>query len=221
MDKIVTAINKIINKHGKVNTYHSVLILFILSMMGVFMKNQERILDHYLVKSEQKHLAGLEYRQQINPQIQNIISRLLIDIDADRVTLSELHNGEYNTANGLPFQKFTTLYEETSKGVTPVSQNYERVNTSSYRVLNRLFRGGILTYYVDDEFEEVDPRLYFDLISTGMKQIYLCPINGVKSPQAFIIVSYKNVDTVEKLFVINKIFIASQKISSLYNAYDK
>lgn len=39
MDKIIVIFNKIIKKYGKVNTYNSVLIVFILSMMCVFMKN--------------------------------------------------------------------------------------------------------------------------------------------------------------------------------------
>ena len=54
---------KLLKKYGKVNTYNSLLIVIILSLFGVFLKNQEVIIETYLKSVEQRHLAGLEYRQ--------------------------------------------------------------------------------------------------------------------------------------------------------------
>ena len=54
---------ELLKKYGKVNTYHSLLIVIILSLFGIFLKNQEVIIETYLKSVEQRHLAGLEYRQ--------------------------------------------------------------------------------------------------------------------------------------------------------------
>lgn len=54
---------ELLKKYGKINTYHSLLIVIILSLFGVFLKNQEVIIETYLKSVEQRHLAGLEYRQ--------------------------------------------------------------------------------------------------------------------------------------------------------------
>ena len=61
-DKTIRGI-ELLKKYGKVNTYHSLLIVIILSLFGVFLKNQEVIIETYLKSVEQRHLAGLEYRQ--------------------------------------------------------------------------------------------------------------------------------------------------------------
>ena len=63
MEKLLSKTVEILKKYGKVNTYHSLLIVIILSLFGVFLKNQEVIIETYLKSVEQQHLAGLEYRQ--------------------------------------------------------------------------------------------------------------------------------------------------------------
>lgn len=221
MEKLLNGINNIIKRYGKINTYHSLLIIFMLSIMGVFLKNQEIIVQTYLENAEKQHQAGLEYRQQIDPKINNIISKLLIDINATHVSLSELHNGESNAANGLPFYKFTMLYEEKGRDVKSVVKNYERINTSNYRILSKLFQGGILHYHVNDDLSNVDARLCFDLKSFNVKEIYLCPIYGVNKNLAFMAISYNDDINIDRSEIYTKIFIASQQISALYNGYKK
>ena len=221
MEKLLCKTVELLKKYGKVNTYHSLLIVIILSLFGVFLKNQEFIIETYLKNVEQRHLAGLEYRQQINPQISNIISKLLIEVDAAHVGLSELHNGESNAAIGLPFLKFTMLYEEFDSNSNSVMRNYEKVNTSSYKSLNRIFQGGIKKYNVDEKLRKIDSRLYFDLIGYGVKKVYVCPIYGVNKDLAFITVSYKNNIGDFDDDILTKIFVASQKITALYNGYKK
>ena len=221
MEKLLCKTVELLKKYGKVNTYHSLLIVIILSLFGVFLKNQEVIIETYLKSVEQRHLAGLEYRQQINPQISNIISKLLIEIDASHVGLSELHNGELNAAIGLPFLKFTMLYEEFNNNSNSVMRNYEKVNTSSYKSLNNVFKGGIKRYNVNNYLRDIDSRLYFDLAGLGVKRIYTCPIYGVNKDLAFITVSYKEDTPLADEEIFTKIFVASQKISALYNGYKK
>ena len=63
MEKLLSKTVELLKKYGKVNTYNSLLIVIILSLFGVFLKNQEVIIETYLKNVEQKHLAGLEYRQ--------------------------------------------------------------------------------------------------------------------------------------------------------------
>jgi hypothetical protein len=113
------------------------------------------------------------------------------------------------------------LYEEFDSNSNSVMRNYEKVNTSSYKSLNRIFHGGIKKYNVDEKLRKIDSRLYFDLIGYGVKRVYVCPIYGVNKDLAFITVSYKEDTRLADEEIFTKIFVASQKISALYNGYKK
>ena len=113
------------------------------------------------------------------------------------------------------------LYEEFDSNSNSVMRNYEKVNTSSYKSLNRIFQGGIKKYNVDEKLRKIDSRLYFDLVGYGVKRVYVCPIYGVNKDLAFITVSYKEYTPLADEEIFTKIFVASQKISALYNGYKK
>lgn len=221
MEKLLKSINNILKRYGKVNTYHSLLIMIIISIIGVFLNNQNTIINKYIEYSQIEHTAGLEYRRKINPQISNSLSRLLIDTQATTISLCELHNGESNSANGLPFLKFSMLYEEPGPNVKMVSNYYEKVNTSNYKVLIQVFKGGVQCYDVDQDLRTVDPRLYFDLVGFGIKRIYFCPVYDGEKELGFVTMSFKNVDGIDDEYVTDKMFISSQKISALLNGYKK
>lgn len=221
MEKILKIVSKLINKYGKITVYNGLFITIILIGLCSYVKNQELIINKYISIAEKQHQEGLEYRKKINPQISNIISKLLIDTGSSSVILSELHNGEVNAANGLPFLKFTMLYEEQVPGAPSVASNYEKVNTSSYKILGTLFKSGIKMYDVDKNLQKVDSRLYFDLNNYNVKRIFLCPVYGVEKEIGFITVSYGDTTNIKNEIVFNKILIASQKAAALYNAYQK
>ena len=113
------------------------------------------------------------------------------------------------------------LYEEFNSNSNSVMRNYEKVNTSSYKSLNNVFKGGIKRYNVNNYLRDIDSRLYFDLAGLGVKRIYICPIYGVNKDLAFITVSYKEDTPLSDEEIFTKIFVASQKISALYNGYKK
>jgi hypothetical protein len=113
------------------------------------------------------------------------------------------------------------LYEEFNSNSNSLMRNYEKVNTSSYKSLNNVFKGGIKRYNVNSYLRDVDSRLYFDLVGFGVKRIYICPIYGVNKDLAFITVSYKEDIPLADEEIFTKIFVASQKISALYNGYKK
>lgn len=221
MEKLLKSVSSILKKYGKVNTYHSLLIIIILSIMGVFLKNQELIINKYIENMEKTHKAGLEYRRQMNPKISNILSRLVIDTGADDITLSELHNGESNAANGLPFLKFSMLYEENQPDMSPIADSYDKVNTSKYKILNGLFSGGIIYYNVNQDLQKLDLRMYCDMKDLGIKRVYLCPIYRVDHDLAFMWILFKKDNNLNEKEIQNKMFIASQQISALYNEYKK
>ena len=87
--------------------------------------------------------------------------------------------------------------------------------------MNNVFKGGIKKYNVGYSLRRIDSRLYFDLVGYGVKRIYICPIYGVNKDLAFITVSYKEDIPLSDEEIFTKIFVASQKISALYNGYKK
>lgn len=221
MEKPLKSINNILKRYGTVNTYHSLFIMIIISIIGVFLNNQNTIINKYIECSQIEHTAGLEYRRKINPQISNSLSRLLIDTQATTISLCELHNGESNSVNGLPFLKFSMLYEEPGPNVKMVSNHYQKISTSNYKMLIQVFKGGVQCYDVDQDLMTIDSRLYFDLVGFGIKRIYFCPVYDGEKELGFVTMSFKNVDGIDDEYVTDKMFISSQKISALLNGYKK
>lgn len=101
------------------------------------------------------------------------------------------------------------LYEEFNSNSNSVMRSYEKVNTSSYKSLNKIFQGGIKKYNVDETLRKIDSRLYFDLVGYGVKRVYICPIYGVNKDLAFITVSYKEGIPLADEEILTKIFVAS------------
>lgn len=91
------------------------------------------ITGHY--KSEQQnHLDSEEHRINMTRDISQKLFDMLRQFNAQRASIMELHNGGVNL-NGLSFIRYDITYEKQDRGVKPIMQSMQGVQTSVMQVV--------------------------------------------------------------------------------------
>ena len=107
--------------------------------------DNEEIIEQWLIKNDDVHTEGTNIRNEVSPKVNNVLLKMMYELNADRVCVLEMHNGKENPTS-LPFIYCDMTYEET-RGKTPyVSEEYENLNMSkftfpTYLWKNRYFSG--------------------------------------------------------------------------------
>ena len=78
-------------------------------------------------EEKQHHAELVKKRFEVGPHISNELKNLLINLDADRAAILEMHNGT-NNASGLPFIYADMVYEEISPKVGFISDEFKNLN---------------------------------------------------------------------------------------------
>ena len=72
------------------------------------------------------HSNEMKMRTAIKPYVTGLLKSTLIEMDADRAFVIELHNGTNNTT-GLPFVHCTMTYEEDAKRIEKIDEDYQNL----------------------------------------------------------------------------------------------
>lgn len=179
---------QIIEKYKVGTILKSFIILILLALLIGFIKNPTYIFDKYKEWDDARHTELIETRLANNAKVHNICDRLLFKVDASRVLVLELHNGQVGDG-GLPFAKATATYEALNFDVPPVATQYEGVNLSLIPFATTLFKDG---YWCGnaEELKTIDKSLYYRLMSNGTEHFAACVIEGVDKPLAMLFVSF-------------------------------
>lgn len=122
------------------------------------------------------HSQQMQVREEIRPEITNILKRTLSELNADRAFVIELHNGSNNTA-GLPFIHCTMTYEEVAKGVEPADEDYQNLTLSRFSFPQFLHENDFWVGFVS-EGENIDPKIVKKLISSDVNYIAITTIRS-------------------------------------------
>lgn len=87
------------------------------------------------------HNMEIIKRVQRNPEISMVLKDVLINLNASRATVCEMHNGT-NTIAGVPFVHISMTYEEISNEVQYSSDDYNCINMSRMHFISKHLRGG-------------------------------------------------------------------------------
>lgn len=167
------------------------IILLIAALIG-FLNNPTWIFEKYEEWKDKQHQTEMDMRSANNDKIQHIIERELYKLDAKRIMVLELHNG--NTGmGGLPFNKCTATFEYMDDDVYPIAQQYQEQQLSLIPFSSILFKNG---YWCGDveELENVDRALYHKMASNGTKHFAASVIRGVDKPIALLFISFTDID---------------------------
>lgn len=103
------------------------------------------------------HNKNMEFRKALRPYIVDLLKNTINVMGADRAFVMELHNGTNNIA-GLPFIHCSMTYEETSRQVEHIDEDYQNISLTRFDFPEYLHTHD-LWYGTIDEFSSIDSKM--------------------------------------------------------------
>lgn len=214
---------KLVDKFGFFKIIATIAILFLtyIAWNVASALNYEKIADEIIKGKTQTHIDGSNMRKENNPKVMLSLTRMLNDLQCDRVSVLEMHNGKENPSS-LPFIYCDMTYEET-KGSTPyVSEEYEDLNMSKFTFPTYLWKK---RYFVGsiEELYKIDKKLAMRLEMNDVKYFGIMIIKN-EVEIGFLMVSFKEKPTQFEAHDIHvKLSDYAQEIGYYldFNAYQK
>ena len=189
---------KIINKYGLFKVFQALCVIGIFvylmynahtigqSVQGI-VRNE---IETHAEKIEQEHNDALEVRKKIKPDIDKALKEALVSLDADRVFVMEMHNGNNNTS-GLPFVYGEMTYEQVRSGIGHIDDDYINLNLSRfsfplYLEKEHIWQGSM------EELANIDDKLAKRLSSNEVTYIAITHIHGVDNLLGYFGITYCN-----------------------------
>lgn len=179
------------DKYRITTVLKSVFIILLIAGTVGFIKNPTWVFERYQDWQDKQHIAKLAHRLEHNEKLHIMTEKLMYRVNADRVLLLELHNG--NTGlGGFPFAKCSATYEALNDGVVPVAHQYQELNLSLMPFASKLFDEG---YWCGDtqDLKEIDKALCYRMLGNDTSHFAGIVIQGVDKPIAFLFVKFKDV----------------------------
>lgn len=186
---------RILNLVEKYKIKHFIKAVFVILLIAAtvgFIKNPTWVFEEYERWKEKQHTEEMDLRAVNNEKIQHLIEKSLYKIEADRIMILELHNGN-NSMGGLPFNKCSATFEYMDDGIYPIAGQYQDQQLSLIPFANYLFNNGYWCGNIKD-LEQLDRALYHKMASNGTEHFAACLIEGINNPLAFLLVSFKTID---------------------------
>lgn len=169
----------------------SVFIILLIAGTVGFIKNPTWIFEKYQDWQDKQHIEKLAHRLEHNEKLHIMTEKLMYKVNADRVLLLELHNG--NTGlGGFPFAKCSATYEALNDGIVPVAHQYQDLNLSLMPFASKLFDEG---YWCGDtqDLKDIDKALCYRMLGNDTSHFAGILIQGVDKPLAFLFVKFKDI----------------------------
>lgn len=181
----------------------SIIIIFFIALTVGFVRNPAWIFEQYNTWQEKQHTEKLTHRLQHNEKIHILTEKLLYKVNADRVLLLELHNGN-QSLSGFPFAKCSATYEALNDGIIPVANEYQELNLSLMPFATTLFENNFWCGNTED-LKEIDKALCYRMLGHDTSHFAGIVIKGVDKPLAFLFVKFKDIGTEHDCDDIRKI----------------
>jgi hypothetical protein len=179
------------DKYRITTVLKSVFIILLIAGTVGFIKNPTWIFEKYQDWQDKQHIEKLAHRLEHNEKLHIMTEKLMYKVNADRVLLLELHNG--NTGlGGFPFAKCSATYEALNDGIVPVAHQYQDLNLSLMPFASKLFDEG---YWCGDtqDLREIDKALCYRMLGNDTSHFAGIVIQGVDKPIAFLFVKFKDI----------------------------
>lgn len=165
-------------------------------------------------KKNKKHREDLKKRFTIGPEISSILKDILIDLNASRATVCEMHNGT-NSLGGVPFLYLSMNYEEISKEVEYSSEDFNNINMSRIPFIGSHFEQGSWIGSVE-EIEQTDKFLATRLKLNKDNYLAFALIYGKAGLLGVLTIAFTDsVNHPTKLEINQQLLKASQRLSIL------
>ena len=131
--------------------------------------NNEEIIESWLTREIDIHAEGTDIRTEITPKVNASLIKMMYELEGDRVSVLEMHNGKENPTS-LPFDFSDMTYEETRGKVPYIADEYEDMNMSKYTFPQYLYEHRTFIGTID-EIYEIDKKLALRLELNGIKYV--------------------------------------------------
>lgn len=181
---LVSSVLKMIDKYGYVRIICACFMILCISYTTYMALNPEIIFDHYTQYLEEAHERSFNYRMNSTPIIETLLDKAVIETDAKRAFIIEMHNGKTNST-GLSFNYGSMTYEALNESVESVKEDYADFSLDRFPLATTIYREGYWGGSVND-LQEIDKRLSLRILSNEAQYIVLVTINGIKSEIGFL-----------------------------------
>lgn len=212
----------LIQSHQELSLAVILVIIVMLYELSVdkSLHNQKKLLDKYIesqkqneVNQRKKHDNLVNYRIEISSKISGLLKDLLIDLDATRACVLEMHNGTNNLA-GMPFLYADMVYEEVVPGKEYCMDEYKNFNLSKYRFITNHYKDGMWIGR-RESIEIEDKRLSANMLFYCTEYLGTAVLFGKNKPLGFLVISFDRLtDLPNKEKIMISLAEASQKIST-------
>lgn len=187
LDKALT----VVERYKMITVFKGIFIILLIAGTIGFISNPTWVFEKYQQWEQKQHTQKLTHRLEHNEKLHILTEKLLYKVNADRVLLLELHNG--NTGlGGFPFAKCSATYEALNDGIVPVADQYQELNLSLMPFATELFNNG---YWCGDtqDLKEIDKALCYRMLGNDTSHFAGVLIQGVDKPLAFLFVKFKDI----------------------------
>ena len=134
------------------------------------------VVNHYLTKKRKKPDL-VEETLKISELVTSKIEHIKEEFGADRVWITQFHNGGNFYPTGKSMAKFSIIYESVNQGVSSIQSNFHNIPVNLFsKSINQLLENDIIEI---PDFKDEDTSTY------GLK--YIAEENGCKSGYLFAI----------------------------------
>lgn len=198
----------------------AVVVILLLGVGGLAyiyaQKGANDAVQQQLALQEQIHEYEINMRFANSAALNNVVTELLYEANADRVMLAEYHNGSSNIS-GIPFLKWSVTFEAfRDKMGFGVANEYQQQQITLYPFLtyvgeNYLYRG-----FVETDLKAIDNSYAYKLMSHHIEYIIVSQIvNDKGSKCGMLILEYTDASVIDEYMVKQMLHRASQECAAL------
>ena len=215
---------KLIEKYG----YWEItkIVIFLLTCIGAFflVKNftenfnfqrQKEFTIEALQQNREKiildHNKNMEFRKSLRPFIVDLLKNTINEMGADRAFVLELHNGTNNIA-GLPFIHCSMTYEETSRHVEHIEEDYQNISLTRFDFPEYLHTHD-LWYGTVDEFSVIDSKMSLRMKHEGSVYLVITTIRSGDTEIGYFGFTFNKMPQLKEKEMLEHTLYSVQKLS--------
>lgn len=209
-------INQMIEKYGIKSILLTLMVLFLVIIVGYYAFNPEAMVKQVQKVIEKQSIEEVDRRIKADPEIRNELINLRESMKADRAFVLETHNGGSNLT-GLNFLYVDLTYDEPIVGLEKRTKEYLNLRTSSYPMMSFIYDNDFWFGSVE-EIKDIDPEIYYRLTKAGVKHLGMMMMYGVSKPSGCLGVAFYSNEVPDTVTVMKHMRLSANSIGRLLDA---
>lgn len=195
--------------------FTSNIAMVVLCCLGVVLVWQLFTLPNKIVKGiRDSHKDSEVYRDKVSPIIRYLLSKAIIDMDADRAFVTEGHNGSASLAN-MSFLYMDITYLETAVVKDWISFDYKNLSTSIFPCFHHIAEKGSFIGSIED-LEKIDNKISHIIRGNGTNYLVAISLNDKQNKCiGTLVVTYLNKPEVCCSDIEHKAMVLANKIERI------